>query len=244
MRVVRHYVDAALAEGAIVALPEDAVAHLVRVLRLGLGDPVTLFNGDGFDYTAKISSLSKKAAEAQVLTQCRVDNESDLHLTLAQGIARGEKMDLILQKATELGVIRIAPVITERTEVRLDNERAAKRMLHWRGVVVAACEQSGRARVPEVMEPQALANFASDPTPGLRFILDPLAEKGIADAGIEPGQRVTLLIGPEGGLSERDRLVLRAAGYQGLRLGPRILRTETAGLAALAAINALFGDWR
>jgi 16S rRNA (uracil1498-N3)-methyltransferase len=244
MRVVRHYVDAALAEGAIVALPEDAVAHLVRVLRLGLGDPVTLFNGDGFDYAAKISSVSKKAAEVQVLTQCRVENESGLHLTLAQGIARGEKMDLILQKATELGVIRIAPVITERTEVRLDNERATKRMLHWRGVVVAACEQSGRARVPEVMEPQALANFASDPTPGLRFILDPLAEKGIADAGIEAGQRVTLLIGPEGGLSERDRLVLRAAGYQGLRLGPRILRTETAGLAALAAINALFGDWR
>jgi 16S rRNA (uracil1498-N3)-methyltransferase len=244
MRVVRHYVDAALAEGAIVPLPEDAVAHLVRVLRLGLGDPVTLFNGDGFDYAARISSLSKKAAEAQVLTQCRVENESGLHLTLAQGIARGEKMDLILQKATELGVVRIAPVVTERTEVRLDSERAAKRMLHWRGVVVAACEQSGRARIPEVMEPQTLAHFASDTTPGLHFILDPLAEKGIADAGIEAGQRVTLLIGPEGGLSERDRLVLRAAGYQGLRLGPRILRTETAGLAALAAINALFGDWR
>lgn len=244
MRVVRHYVDAALAEGATVALPEDAVAHLVRVLRLGLGDPVTLFNGDGFDYQAKISSLSKKAAEVQVHTQCRVENESGLHLTLAQGIARGEKMDLILQKATELGVICIAPVITERTEVRLDNERAAKRMQHWRGVVVAACEQSGRARVPEVMEPRTLASFASDPAPGVRFILDPLAEKGVADAGIQPGERVTLLIGPEGGLSERDRLVLRAAGYQGLRLGPRILRTETAGLAALAAINALFGDWR
>ncbi len=244
MRVVRHFVDAALAEGTVVALPEDAVAHLVRVLRLGLGDPVTLFNGDGFDYPAKICSLSRKAAEVQVLGQRGVDNESRLHLTLAQGIARGEKMDLIVQKATELGVIRIAPVITERTEVRLDSERAAKRLLHWRGVVVAACEQSGRARVPEVMEPQTLANFVGDTSPGLRFILDPLAEKGIADADIKPGQPVTLLIGPEGGLSERDRLVLRAAGYQGLRLGPRILRTETAGLAALAAINALYGDWR
>ncbi len=244
MRVIRLFVDAVLAEDAVVVLPEDAVAHLVRVLRMGLGDLVTLFNGDGFDYPAKISSLSKKAAEVQVLGQRGVDNESRLHLTLAQGIARGEKMDLIMQKATELGVIRIAPVITERTEVRLDGERAAKRMLHWRGVVVAACEQSGRARVPEVMEAQTLANFASDTSPGLRFILDPLAEKGIADAGIEPGQRVTLLIGPEGGLSERDRLVLHAAGYQGLRLGPRILRTETAGLAALAAINALYGDWR
>ena len=244
MRVVRQYVDATLAEGAVVVLPEDAVAHLVRVLRLGLGDPVTLFNGDGFDYAAKISSISKKSGEAQVLERCRVDNESGLHLTLAQGIARGEKMDLILQKATELGVIRIVPVITDRTEVRLDGERAAKRMLHWRGVVVAASEQSGRARVPEVTEAQTLANFAGDTSPGLRFLLDPLADKGIADAGIEPGHRVTLLIGPEGGLSERDRLVLHAAGYQGLRLGPRILRMETAGLAALAAINALFGDWR
>ena len=244
MRVVRHYVDAALAEDAVVALPEHAVAHLARVLRLGVGDPVTLFNGDGFDYSAKISSLSKKTAEVQVLGQCVVDNESCLRLTLAQGIARGEKMDLILQKATELGVARIAPVITERTEVRLDGDRAAKRMQHWRGVVTAACEQSGRARVPVVLEPQTLASFAISEAPGLRFILDPMADKGIADAGIGVDQPVTLLIGPEGGLSERDRGLLRAAGYQGLRLGPRILRTETAGLAALAAINAIYGDWR
>lgn len=244
MRTVRHFVDAALAEGSRVVLPEDAVAHLVRVLRMGIGDPITLFNGDGFDYPARISSLSKKSAEAQVTAQCEVGNESPLRLTLAQGIARGEKMDLILQKATELGVARIAPVITERTEVRLDGERAAKRMLHWRGVVTAACEQSGRARVPVVLEPQALASFAANEAPGLRFILDPLADKGIADAGIGVDQSVTLLIGPEGGLSERDRLLLRAAGYEGLRLGPRILRTETAGLAALAAINAIYGDWR
>ena len=244
MRSVRHYVDAALAEGMRVVLPEDAVAHLVRVLRMGVGDAITLFNGDGFDYLARISSLAKKSAEAEVLGRSKLDNESPLHLTLAQGIARGEKMDLILQKATELGVARIAPVITERTEVRLDGERAAKRMGHWRGVVVAACEQSGRASVPELLEPQPLASFASNEAPGLRFILDPMAGKGIADAGISREQRVTLLIGPEGGLSERDGLLLRAAGYQGLRLGPRILRTETAGLAALAAINALYGDWR
>ena len=244
MRVVRHYVEAALAQDAFVALPEDAVAHLVRVLRLGVGDPVTLFNGDGFDYSAKISSLSKKTAEVQVLGQCVVDNESCLRLTLAQGIARGEKMDLILQKATELGVARIAPVITERTEVRLDGDRATKRMQHWRGVVTAACEQSCRARVPVVLEPQTLASFVVSEAPGLRFILDPEADTGIADAGIGVDQPVTLLIGPEGGLSERDRGLLRAAGYQGLRLGPRILRTETAGLAALAAINAIYGDWR
>ena len=244
MRTIRHYIDAALVEGARVVLPEASVAHLVRVLRLGLGDPITLFNGDGLDYPARISSLSKKAAEALVIGRCEVGNESPLQLTLAQGIARGEKMDLILQKATELGVARIAPIFTERTEVRLDGERAAKRMLHWRGVVAAACEQSGRARVPDVLEPQPLASFAGNDETGLRFILDPMADKGIADAGIGRDQHVILLIGPEGGLSERDGLLLRAAGYQGLRLGPRILRTETAGLAALAAINALYGDWR
>ena len=153
-------------------------------------------------------------------------------------------MDLILQKATELGVSRIAPVVTERTEVKLDAERSVKRLAHWRGVLLSACEQSGRARVPELLEPQSLANFAANEPPGHRFLLDPFAERGIADARVAPGDRVTLMIGPEGGLSERDQLTLRAAGFVGLRLGPRVLRTETAGLAAIAAFNALYGDWR
>jgi 16S rRNA (uracil1498-N3)-methyltransferase len=244
MRTIRHFVEAALEPGARIVLPEDAVAHLVRVLRLGVGDSVVLFNGDGADYTAEITSVAKKSAEAQVLARRVVDNESRLHLTLIQGIARGEKMDLILQKATELGVARIVPVVTERTEVRLDGERSAKRMQHWRGVVVAACEQSGRARLPQLLEPQNLANFIAGDGPGRRFLLDPASEQGIAQAAIAAEARVSLLIGPEGGLSERDQLVARAGGYEGLRLGPRILRTETAGLAAIVAINALYGDWR
>ena len=244
MRAVRHFVDAPLGVGQTVDLPEAAIAHLVRVLRLGVGDPVVLFNGDGCDYPARMLSAGKRGAEAQVLERLPLDNESPLPLTLAQGIARGEKMDLILQKATELGVARIAPVQTERTEVRLDAERAGKRMAHWRGVVLGACEQSGRARVPELLEPQPLASFAANEPPSHRFLLDPYAERGIAQAGVLPGEPVTLLIGPEGGLSERDRLTARAAGFQGLRLGPRVLRTETAGLAAIAAFNALYGDWR
>ncbi len=244
MRAVRHFVDAPLAVGAVIELPEAAVAHLVRVLRMQAGDPVVLFNGDGCDYPAHLLSTSKRGAQAEVLERIALDNESPLQLTLAQGIARGEKMDLILQKATELGVARIAPVVTERTEVRLDAERSAKRLAHWRGVLLSACEQSGRARVPELLEPQSLANFAAGEAAGHRFLLDPFAERGIADARVGAGDRITLLIGPEGGLSERDQLTLRAAGYIGLRLGPRVLRTETAGLAALAAFNTLFGDWR
>ena len=244
MRAIRHHVDRALAIGAIVDLPEAAVAHLVRVLRLQAGDAVVLFNGDGCDYPSRLVSIGKRGAEAEVLGCMALDNESPLQLTLAQGIARGEKMDLILQKATELGVARIAPVVSERTEVKLDAERSAKRMAHWRGVLLGACEQSGRARVPELLEPQSLAGFAAAQGPGHRFLLDPLAERSIAQAGLLPGEPACLVIGPEGGLSERDRLTLRAAGYLGLRLGPRVLRTETAGLAAIAAFNALYGDWR
>ena len=244
MRSVRHFVDAPLRVGATLDLPEAAVAHLVRVLRLQAGDPVVLFNGDGCDYPARLLVAGKRGAQAEVLERIPLDNESPLPITLVQGIARGEKMDLILQKATELGVARIAPVLTERTEVKLDAERAAKRMQHWRGVVLGACEQSGRARVPELLEPQPLAAYLAGEAPGHRFLLDPLAERSIARAGVLPGEALALLIGPEGGLSERDRLTARAAGFTGLRLGPRVLRTETAGLAAIAAFNAVFGDWR
>ena len=244
MRAVRHFVDAPLRVGAAIALPEAAVGHLVRVLRLQAGDAIVLFNGDGCDYPARLTHAGKRAADAEVLERHPLDNESPLSITLAQGIARGEKMDLVLQKATELGVVRIAPVQTERTEVRLDAERAAKRLAHWRGVVLGACEQSGRARVPELLEPQSLASFAAATGAGHRFLLDPQAERGIAQAGVLAGESVTLLIGPEGGLSERDRLTARAGGYVGLRLGPRVLRTEPAGMAAIAAFNAQYGDWR
>lgn len=244
MRTIRLFVEMPLVTGTLLALPETAAAHLVRVLRLAVGDEFVLFNGDGFDYAARLVSSAKKTAEAQVLGCIEVDNESPLRITLAQGIARGEKMDLILQKATELGVDCIAPVITERTEVKLDSERSGKKMQHWRGVLAAACEQSGRAKLPRLLEPQSLAMFASEDGNARRFTLDPGATQSLLTANIGPGQSVSLLIGPEGGLSERDLATVRAARYEGLRLGPRILRTETAGLAAIAALNALYGDWR
>ena len=244
MRLIRHYLDLPLAVGGRVALPESVVAHLVRVLRLGVGDEFALFNGDGADYHARLISVGKRTAQADVLERRALDNESALQITLAQGIARGEKMDLILQKATELGVARIAPLLTERTEVRLEPERVAKKMQHWRGVLAAACEQCGRAKLPQLLEPQALASFAAADSSSRRFTLDPHEGIALSAAALGAQDSVTVLIGPEGGLSERDLAALRAARFEGLQLGPRILRTETAGLAALAGLNALYGDWR
>jgi 16S rRNA (uracil1498-N3)-methyltransferase len=244
MRVVRHFVDGPLAPGDVVFLPEAALAHLVRVLRLSAGDRVQLFNGDGHDYEAELLSAGKREASARVLSRVAVGRESPLAITLAQGIARGEKMDLILQKATELGVARIAPVVTERTEVKLDSERADKRAAHWRGVLAAACEQSGRARLPQLLPPQPLVNFLSAQDSARRLVLDPGGSATLAGLELTSDCSLCLLVGPEGGLSERDLAAARAAGFEGLRLGPRILRTETAALAAIAGLNALYGDWR
>jgi 16S rRNA (uracil1498-N3)-methyltransferase len=243
MRTIRIHVELPLAPGAELALPAQAGEHVARVLRLAADDPLTLFNGDGNDYPATIQSVGKRSVVVRVDSIQPLANESPLALTLAQGIARGEKMDLIVQKATELGVTRIVPLLTERSEVKLDAGRAEKRLLHWRAVAASACEQSGRARLPEIVPARPLESWLAElPADGaLRLALLP-------EAGISARQlRFTnagglLVVGPEGGLGERDVQALEVAGFLGLRLGPRILRTETAGLAALAALQALHGD--
>ncbi len=240
MRTIRCHVDALLSVGATATLSETATGHLVRVLRLGVGDPVVLFNGDGRDYDARLVGIAKRGAEAEVVGARELANESPLAITLAQGIARGEKMDLVLQKGTELGVAAFAPISTDRTEVKLDAERAAKRLAHWQGVLVAACEQSGRARVPALVPPTPLSHWAAGAHAGMKLMLDPEGEMTLAE--LPATDAVTLVVGPEGGLSERDLATLRAAGFKGLRLGPRILRTETAGLAAIAALQSRLGD--
>lgn len=241
MRLTRSHVDLPLQAGTTITLPEDVAAHLIRVLRLQVGDACVLFNGDGFDCDARLVAVSKREAQAQILAARRIDSESPLAITLLQGIARGEKMDLILQKATELGVARILPVESERSEVKLDAARAAKRLAHWQEVVVSACEQSGRARVPAVLAPQPLARAAAL-REGHGFLLDPLATQALSALHGSALRACTLAIGPEGGWSPRDREQLIAAGFEGLRLGPRILRTETAGIAAIAALQAMAGD--
>ena len=242
MRLTRVHVDAPLATGAELALPEAAAAHLVRVLRLEPGDACVLFNGDGHDYAARLLSADKRGARALVGAASAVDNESPLRITLLQGIARGEKMDWILQKATELGVAAVLPVSSERSEVRLEGERAGKRVAHWRSVVVAACEQSGRACIPPVAAPAPLAQAVAALATPARFLLDPLAAQAVSAAVVPTGECV-LAVGPEGGWSPNDRALLQAAGFGGLRLGPRVLRTETAGLAAIAALQARYGDF-
>lgn len=243
MRIPRIHVSDALASGAEIFLPAQAGEHLARVLRLELGHPILLFNGNGREYRATLSHVSKRAVGARVLDDGESGaRESSLHLTLAQGVARGEKMDLILQKATELGVNRIVPLITGRTEVKLDAERTARRLAHWHAVIVSACEQCGRAMLPVLEEPVRLAQWAAalDESSGLRLALDP--QGGVSPRDLPGMHAATLVVGPEGGLSDQDLTLLGQANFRGLRLGPRVLRTETAGLAAITALQAIHGD--
>ena len=242
MRLTRCHVDTGLTVGTWIALRDTAANHLARVLRMREGDGCVLFNGDGDDYDARITAISKRGVLADIVGVRAIDNESPLHVTLLQGIARGEKMDLILQKATELGVAAVVPVMAERTEVKLDAERTEKRVAHWRSVIASACEQSGRARLPTLSAPAALVDAArAVDTGAMRLTLDPVGEVSLATVQVTRGA-VVVAIGPEGGWSPRDRDILSAAGFTGLRLGPRILRTETAGLAAIAALQSRFGD--
>ena len=243
MRIIRIHVDLPLTVGAEWPLPAQAGEHVARVLRLVAGDPLTLFNGDGSDYPATVRSVGKRDVVVRVDTRQALTNESPLPLTLAQGMARGEKMDLIVQKATELGVMRIVPLLTERSEVKLDAARAEKRLAHWRAVAASACEQCGRARLPEITPAQPLAGWLAGLADdgALRLALLPEGARSARELRFGAAGGL-LVIGPEGGLGERDINALTRAGFEGLRLGPRILRTETAGLAAMAALQALHGD--
>lgn len=248
MRLTRVHVAMPLAVGTQLALPESAAAHLIRVLRLRQGDECVLFNGDGHDYRARLISADRRRGVVEVREAEQVCTESPLRLLLVQGIARGEKMDWILQKATELGVAGIAPVSSERSEVRLDAARADKRLAHWHSVVVSACEQSGRAQVPDVASPQPLDHaLAALPAATTRLLLDPTATHSLSQLPAPDQTRdspavLVLAVGPEGGWSARDHQQLVAAGFTGIRAGPRILRTETAGIAVIAALQARFGD--
>lgn len=240
MRIPRIYTDQALQAGSDATLDERVARHAGRVLRLRRGDELVLFNGDGHDYRARLSDVARTGASVQVVSSTPVHNESPLRLTLAQGIARGERMDYTLQKAVELGVSAIVPLFCRRTEVKLSGPRLEKRVAHWRGVIVSACEQCGRAVVPALEAPRTLRDWLADPPPGRRVVLRPEAETGASV--LERDESVVLLIGPEGGLAEVEIDAARGAGFTPLKLGPRVLRTETAGPAALAALQALWGD--
>ncbi len=243
MRIPRLYLPAPLTVGATVTLDDNAFNHAVRVLRLKPGAALALFNGTNGAFAATLTDVNKRDAQAQVTEVLPGETESPLRVMLAPGVSRGDKMDYTLQKAVELGVAVIQPLFTERGGVDLGGERLARKVQHWRGIVIGACEQCGRNRLPELREPLPLPVWFRQPTEsGLRLLLDPLAEPGLR--GLErPTGTLTLLLGAEGGLSPAETAQARQAGFTGIRLGPRILRTETASVAALAAVQALWGDW-
>lgn len=240
MRLHRIFTPAFLEPGAAVELDDRAARYVGRVLRMRAGDTVVLFNGDGCDYPATIVQAAKQTVSAQVNDAVSATNESPLRIQLAQGIARGERMDFALQKAVELGVSTIQPLFCQRTEVKLSGPRLGKRLDHWRGIIVSACEQSGRAVVPHLQEPVGLDAWLHEPSPGARLVLRPEADATLP--GLGRRDRVCLLIGPEGGLADREIAAAVDAGFTPVRLGPRVLRTETAGPAALAVLQTLWGD--
>lgn len=240
----RIHIDGDLSVAASLRLPDAAFRHLVQVLRLKPGERFVAFDGRGGEYEAELASVGRREAEARLLGHSPVDRESPLDLTLAQCVSKGERMDYTLQKAVELGVTRIVPLISSRSVVRLDAERWDRKLEHWRGIVVAACEQSGRTRLPPVAEPRTLSDWLGGAeAQGTRLTLDPQGRHALRELPAPDGP-VTLLVGPEGGLAEPELQRTRAAGFTGIRMGPRVLRTETAGVAALAALQAIWGDWR
>jgi 16S rRNA (uracil1498-N3)-methyltransferase len=241
MRTTRIHVDLALAAEQELLLPAPQSAHLLRVLRLRDGAALTLFNGRGGEYAAELIGSGKSGARVAVRAHADVERESPLYLTLLQGVARGERMDSIVQKATELGVQRIVPLSCEFSVVRLDAANRQRRAEHWRAVAIAACEQCGRNRIPEIGPISDFAEACAGGDAEQRLMLVPQAPESLAAAakGLRSG---VLLVGPEGGLSGREQLQAQRGGFRACRLGPRILRTETAPLAALAVLQALAGD--
>jgi 16S rRNA (uracil1498-N3)-methyltransferase len=243
MRIPRIHHPAPLSGGARIELSDTAANHVARVLRLPAGAPLILFNGSGGEFAATLAAIDKRRVLVDVGSFQDEEREPPLPIWLAQGVSRGERMDYTIQKAVELGVSRIIPLFTEHCGVQLHGERLEKRVKHWQGVVIGACEQCGRNRIPQIDCPLTLTRWLQAPAEGLRLVLAPDAEHSLAQLPSPVGP-VTLLIGPEGGLSDQELALAKEAGYRGLRLGPRILRTETAAVAALAAVLGTWGDFR
>lgn len=244
MSNLRFYSPSPLTIGVTAALSENAAAHATRVMRLKVGDTLTLFCGDGVDYQCALVSVEKKTASVEVLSQEKINNESPLNMRLLQGISSGDRMNYTIQKAVELGVTEIFPLSTERSVTKLSGDRAEKRVEHWQGVAIAACEQSGRAVLPKIHFPLTLAQWLSqhDIQQSLNLLLNPVAAKTLAQL-TKPKNQIHLLIGPEGGLSPGEIELANHNNFQSIVLGPRILRTETAALTAISSMQTLWGDF-
>lgn len=243
MRLTRCFVPPPLISGEQRLLPQDAAAHLARVLRVRVGQNLTLFDGCGGEYDAQVLQIDRQQVRVRIEAHHATERESPLKVTLLQALSRGERMDLVVQKATELGVTAIVPLSSERSVVRLGDEAKARRCEHWRAIAISACEQCGRNRIPSIHAVTELAGAcAQADSSSLRLLLGREAPVTLA-ALASQAKSVTLLIGPEGGFSAQEIALARHYGFQSCRLGPRLLRAETAPLAALAALQAVSGDF-
>ncbi|WP_196138740.1 16S rRNA (uracil(1498)-N(3))-methyltransferase [Aliikangiella sp. G2MR2-5] len=239
MRSHRFFASIPLESNKELELPKEVSHHCIQVLRYSVGNSLTLFNGDGYDYPATI--LRTEGKKAWVLTGQKIlaQNESSLNIHLVQALAKGDKMDWVIQKCVELGVKEITPVISERSNVKLDPKRQAKKQEHWQKVIESACEQSGRASIPKLNSISMLKDVELEEDSSKLF-LEPSANTRFGDK-LECN-RIVLFVGPEGGFSATDHSIIQLLGGQGVKLGPRILRTETAGLAAIAILQSHYGD--
>ncbi|PHS24209.1 MAG: 16S rRNA (uracil(1498)-N(3))-methyltransferase [Methylophaga sp.] len=240
MRIPRLYCPELSENSETMPLPEKVHRHAVQVLRLKQGAELHLFDGQGLKYSVVLEEVTKRNSTAKLMNKLKVENESSLSITLLQGVSRGERMDYALQKAVELGVNHIIPVITQRCNVNFSGDRANKKQLHWQGVITSACEQSGRSILPILSNVTQLEEVITNCTVECRLVLDPLADSGLT--ALAKQKEVALLIGPEGGLAEQEVQQAVDMGFQAVTMGSRILRTETATVAALAVVQAIWGD--
>jgi len=240
MRLTRVFVDGELQPGQRLTVAGSAGNHIVRVLRARVGEQLTVFNGRGGEFGAAIEEIRRDTVLLSVLEHRDTERESAFELTLAQGISRGDRMDWVVQKATELGVARIVPLFTQRSVVHLDEKQAAKKVQHWQGIAVAACEQCGRNVVPAIDTPIEVYQMLEKGASGTGLLLSPEAPQRLAD--VQVAGRATVLIGPEGGLAQVEQDAALRAGFTAVRMGPRVLRTETAAVCALTLLQQKFGD--
>jgi 16S rRNA (uracil1498-N3)-methyltransferase len=237
----RFYVAQSLAIGQLLDLPSE-VAHHIQVVRMAPGETLTLFNGEGGEYTAVLTDVQKKRASAEIKVFTPREVELPYAITLAQALPEASKMDWIIEKAVELGVAGVQPLAARRCVVRLSSERAEKKLAHWQGVIVSASEQSGRNRLAQLSEPIEFREWIAQQDLHKRVLLTPRATESLADwARHQPAQALTIMVGPEGGFSDEEEADALKHGALPLSIGPRVLRTETAALAALAVLNAAWG---
>jgi 16S rRNA (uracil1498-N3)-methyltransferase len=240
MRIPRIYTESPLQLGQPVELEAGPSHHIAKVLRMAEGRPLTLFNGQGGEFSGTITSLSKKCVTVELERFSEADRESPLAIHLGIGLSKGDRFEWVLQKATELGVTRITPLFTERSEVKLTGDRLTKKMGHWRQIIISACEQCQRNRPPELLQPQRYDQWLPSLTEQTKFVLHHRSDQNLQT--VQPPQSAALAIGPEGGLSESEIDLALSQDFQPLTLGPRVFRTETAPLAAISILQYLWGD--